>query len=73
MKKAFKSKNEDDSLDESTERNKAKRILDVVILDEGEEFPKDRERIRKMLPPMTLIDINREEEERDRIDIVLWL
>jgi hypothetical protein len=47
--------------------------LDVVILDEGEELPKDKERIKKLLPPMTLVDINTEEEERDRIKIVLWM
>lgn len=49
------------------------RNLDVVILDEGERLPSAKEKLRKAIPSMQLVDINKEEEERDRIKIQLWM
>jgi len=39
----------------------------VVILDEGERLPSARLKLRKFVPPMQLIDVNRDEEERDKV------
>ena len=47
--------------------------MDVVILDEGERLPDNKDRLRKFAPQMQLIDINKEEEERDRLQITLWM
>ena len=47
--------------------------MDVVILDEGDFLPENRDKVKKFIPQMQLIDINNEEEERDRIQINLWM
>lgn len=56
--------------DEDTETD---RRMDVVILDEGERLPAAKLKLRKFMPSMQLLDINSEEEERDRVQINLWL
>jgi hypothetical protein len=53
---------------------KGKRVgLDVVILNEGERIPSAKLKLRKFIPPMQFLDIVVEEEDRNRIDIGLWM
>lgn len=47
--------------------------MDVVILDEGETFPSARVKMSSIIPPMQLVDIHTEEEDRDRVQIQLWM
>jgi len=45
------------------------RKLDVIILNEGEKVPHSKLKLKKVIPEMKLIDINKEEEDRDRIHV----
>jgi len=47
--------------------------VDVLILDENETLPEEREKLRKKAPEIKLLDIKADEEERDRLEINLWL
>ena len=46
---------------------------DVLIIAEGERLPSAQLKPRRSVPPVQLLDINREEEERDKVQINLWL
>ncbi len=54
-------------------RNSYQGRMDVVILDEGERLPSAKLKIRKFIPPMNLLDINKQEEDRDRVQILMWM
>eukprot|EP00347_Sterkiella_histriomuscorum_P006073 403354173 len=64
---------EDEDSESEREANRDRPKLDVLILDEGERIPSTKEKLRKVMPVMQLIDINTQEEERDRMQINLWM